>query len=727
MADNWNDFNNANDQPQQDHEKKDVESIKRQLHANIESVLRYLLPQGRISHGTYEVGNTGGERGKSLKVEVKGGNVGLWHDHATGEGGDVFDLWAAVYGMNIKTDFAEILEDIENWLGNSPSYANPQNNAQNAENDPKTVQKSPPIDELGAYTAKWDYFDAKGHLIACVYRYETEDGKVFRPWDVKARKYQAPTPRPLYNQPGMITAKEVILCEGEKCAQSLINIGICATTAMNGAKAPIEKTDWSPLIGKDVLIWPDKDKSGWDYAEKVGEALQEEGATKVSILYPDESWPDKYDAADAISDGLDIRTFLLDAEKKEIKVDDSWGLHLFDWQATRYAGDAPEQFYLVDKTFPLGVVSIIAAMGDTGKGMLLLNLALLVATGVANPISPQGYAFGNQVNEFGTAVIFTAEDDQNEVHRRLESLDPKRLRLREPHKLLIIPLPNAGGVFPLIHSSKDGIEATPQFHYIKEQLIRIGDDLKLIVFDPLASFIHADMNADPAAGSFSTGLLASLASETNASLIVAHHMRKPPAGKPISTVEQARDAIRGTSAIVDGVRLAYAMWPAPYEHQSLVFQSLSKPFVRNAVFQGAVVKSNAPADRSLRTYMRNDHGLLECIDDELKQRKVPEDTLKDMLIQAISRAARNGHPFTHTGESGVYRQRNRLPIIFHKIGRKRIEDIIQDLMNARPAKLVKGKATGSNSDKWLDVPDGPFAEGRGEFKHGAEEIYDDQL
>lgn len=723
MADNWNDFNSADEQPTKEDAKKDVEAIKNQLHANIQGVLHYLLPNGKFTHDAFEIGNVNGDRGKSLKVTTKGDKIGMWYDFDAGQGGDIFDLWAAIYGLNVKTDFAELLQDIENWLGSGSktlAYAKHENTSKSAKN-------SPPIDELGAFSAKWDYFDAKGHLIACVYRYDTSEGKVFRPWDVKARKYQAPTPRPLYNQPNMITAKQVILCEGEKCAQSLVNIGMCATTAMNGAKAPIEKTDWSPLIGKDVIIWPDKDKSGWEYAENVAEALKDIGAAKITILYPLEEWADKYDAADAVIDGIDINDFLANTKKLEVKADDSWALHLFDWQATRYDGDAPEQKFLVESTFPLGVVSIIAAMGDTGKGMLLLDLALQVATGSPNinSLSPSPQAFGNSVKEFGTAVIFTAEDDQNEVHRRIEKLDPQRRRLREPHRLLIIPLPNAGGAFPLIQSTKDGIEATPQYHLIKEQLLKIND-LRLIVFDPLSSFIHADVNADPAAGSFSTGLLASLATETNAALIIAHHMRKPPGGKPITTVEQARDAIRGTSAIVDGVRLAYALWPATYEHQQIFFQSFSKPYVRNAIYQGAVVKSNAPADRHMRTFMRNDTGLLTCIDDELKERKVPETALKDMMIGAISRAARNGHPFTHTGGSGVHKQRHRLPIVFHNIGRNRLEDLIQKLLNERPAVLVKGKATGSTDDKWLDVPNGPFAEGRGEFKHGAEEIYDDQ-
>ena len=70
-----------------------------------------------------------------------------------------------------------------------------------------------------------------------------------------AKKHRAPTPRPLFNQPGLMENQHVVLVEGEKAAEALMTHGITATTAMNGAKAPPEK-DWSPLKGKHLLIWP---------------------------------------------------------------------------------------------------------------------------------------------------------------------------------------------------------------------------------------------------------------------------------------------------------------------------------------------------------------------------------------------------------------------------------------------------------------------------------------
>ena len=171
---------------------------------------------------------------------------------------------------------------------------------------------------MGPVTAKWDYRDGDGNLIANVYRYDPPGGKQFRPWDVINRKTQAPDPRPLYNQPGIKAAHDVVLVEGEKSAQALIDSGICATTAMNGAKAPIEKTDWSPLKGKRVLVWPDKDGPGWQYAMAASQAIMATGAISVSVLLPPDDKPDKWDAADAVEDGLDVAEFIKTAPTQSV-------------------------------------------------------------------------------------------------------------------------------------------------------------------------------------------------------------------------------------------------------------------------------------------------------------------------------------------------------------------------------------------------------------------------
>lgn len=249
------------------------EAIRAELLARLESELATLFPAGKKRGGKFLVGDVLGSPGDSLEIVLDGDKAGLWTDRATGDGGDIFALIAVHLGRDAHADFPRVLDAATELVGRAPAA-------------PARKSKSvPPVDDLGPATAKLDYLDASSKLIAVVYRYDPPGRKKeFRPWDARRRKMAPPDPRPLYNQPGVTGAAQVVLVEGEKCAQSLIDTGIVTTTAMHGANAPVEKTDWSPLAGKAVLIWPDRDKPGWEYATQAAQAILSAGAKTCHIL-----------------------------------------------------------------------------------------------------------------------------------------------------------------------------------------------------------------------------------------------------------------------------------------------------------------------------------------------------------------------------------------------------------------------------------------------------------
>ena len=307
------DFNNSS-LGEERHEKLDRDELKGELVARLDTVLMSLYPAGETRRNRFYIGDVTGTPGDSLEVVLEGEKAGLWTDRATNEGGDIFALIAGCFALNIRTEFDRVLAAAADLLGRAP------------EPKPRTRQKSPPIDHLGPATGKWDYLSADGQLLAVVYRYDPpEQRKEFRCLDVRTGKKTPSTPRPLYNQPGIARIGEgesVILVEGEKSAQALIDIGVVATTAMNGAQAPIEKTDWSPLLGKSVTIWPDRDRPGWEYAEKVAQALHKAGVTDCYILYPPEYKPEGWDAADAIVDPhFDVWGFLSVGQRLPVQRD----------------------------------------------------------------------------------------------------------------------------------------------------------------------------------------------------------------------------------------------------------------------------------------------------------------------------------------------------------------------------------------------------------------------
>ncbi|MCM2479183.1 phage/plasmid primase, P4 family [Serpentinimonas maccroryi] len=284
------------------------DTVRADLLARLESVLFTLFPAGKKRRGKFLIGDVLGSPGGSLEVVIDGEKAGLWTDRATGDGGDIFDLIAAYLGVDVLHDFSKVLQHAGGLVGRVPAMP------------ARKAKKEAPVDDLGPATAKWDYLDAAGQLIAVVYRYDPPGRKKeFRPWDAKRRKMAPPEPRPLYNQPGMTAATQVVLVEGEKCAQALIEAGVVATTAMHGANAPVDKTDWTPLQGKAILVWPDRDKPGWEYAMSAAQAVLTAGAASCDVLLPPDDKPDGWDAANAIGEGFDIQGFISSGPRMCIK------------------------------------------------------------------------------------------------------------------------------------------------------------------------------------------------------------------------------------------------------------------------------------------------------------------------------------------------------------------------------------------------------------------------
>ena len=98
-----------------------------------------------------------------------------------------------------------------------------------------------------------------------------DKGKEIRPisfidgkWELKEPKFSNGTL--LYNLHEIYKRPDetVWIVEGEKCADALSEIGYLATTS--GSATSANKADWSPLHGRHIIIWPDNDESGIEYA-----------------------------------------------------------------------------------------------------------------------------------------------------------------------------------------------------------------------------------------------------------------------------------------------------------------------------------------------------------------------------------------------------------------------------------------------------------------------------
>jgi uncharacterized protein (DUF927 family) len=180
---------------------------------------------------------------------------------------------------------------------------------------------------LGDPVAVWGYHDADGQLIGYAARVEYVDDNGERKKDIlpitycnvqrEGRSYFAwccrglPGPRPLYNLPQLITSPRapVIVTEGEKAADAapLLFPGYIGITSMGGACAA-KKSDWTSLAGRVVVIWPDNDEPGRSYAAQVSELTIAAGAKSVAIVKIPKDWPDGWDLADALPNGVGPET-----------------------------------------------------------------------------------------------------------------------------------------------------------------------------------------------------------------------------------------------------------------------------------------------------------------------------------------------------------------------------------------------------------------------------------
>ncbi len=174
------------------------------------------------------------------------------------------------------------------------------------------------------------------------------------------------------------------------------------------------------------------------------------------------------------------------------------------------------------------------------------------------------------------------------------------------------------------------------------------------MIDPLQAFVHADVNADPAAAQFMWSAVARLAAETKATILVTHHMRKDGMNR-IADGDGAREAIRGTTALVDGARLSYALWKVDDEDARPICDDRGLPFERGRVVRGAVVKSNDEADHGTHTYIREESGLLVQLDGEPLVERRSEKTLSfDQCREVLTEVQRRfdeGNPFSHAVQS----------------------------------------------------------------------------
>ena len=433
----------------------------------------------------------------------------------------------------------------------------------------------------------------------------------------------APVTGGLFVLGGMVSKadKPVLVCEGFATAATLHEatgqVVVCAFNSGNLTHVAERLKQTYPA--KEYIVCGDDDRGK---SQNTGRAKAIEAAAILggSAIFPE--FPDGHDGTDfndmaGAYDLEAVRALVVDGELPDggtvpdAILEDArrtLGFNILDWSTSKFFGAAPQIEWLCENTIPQAIPALFAAMGGVGKSFIALDLALEIAVSVATGLGGRKI-LGGKVLGHGNVVVLNAEDSRDSIHRRLERIDPSDRREKANGHVFVVPLPEVGGPMPLISGGNGEFKKTPQFDALMVQLKAVPN-LKLIVVDPLQAFVTADVTKDPAAGQFMWTSFSQLCAETGATVIVCHHMRKEGSSK-IDSAEDAREAIRGSTALIDGARATYALWGASEEHSRRVLQEAGLEVRPKRVVNGAVVKANDEHDWEVHTYVRSDSGLLE--------------------------------------------------------------------------------------------------------------------
>ena len=271
-----------------------------------------------------------------------------------------------------------------------------------------------------------EYPKADGSPCLVVFRCETgkKKEKEFRQYHIDSKGWIAGAikeKRPLYrlSEVDNKISLPVIVCEGEKKAdllqKALPELSYWVTSPPQGSQSP-QKADWAPVKGRQVFIFPDNDKPGKTFADKVSALCLKAGADSTAVIAPfyGKDAGDSRDIADFLSEGGDLETInkaikkATPGEREPLK--------------NTFAASSGANIY--DKEFPpiKWIVPGILAEGfallggrpKRGKSWFALALSLAVANG--------GHALGKVKVDPGEVLYFALEDNQRRIQSRLHKL-----------------------------------------------------------------------------------------------------------------------------------------------------------------------------------------------------------------------------------------------------------------------------------------------------------------
>ncbi len=204
-----------------------------------------------------------------------------------------------------------------------------------------------------------------------------------------------------------------------------------------------------------------------------------------------------------------------------------------------------------DGVLPHGRVGLLVAAGGAGKTMALAQLAVAIATGTTwlgywGPERP------------GRALMLLAEEDDDEVHRRLYFASRSAHRIPTDGAIDVAALHGREVALLCRGAGGDPIE-TPILRALMRQAVPGRYDV--IMIDPLSRFAGAEAEVSASWATRYVSVLEALAVSSGATILSAHHSAQWARRRGAADRSEAISS-RGVTGLVDGAR-----WVATLESE----------------------------------------------------------------------------------------------------------------------------------------------------------------
>ena len=383
--------------------------------------------------------------------------------------------------------------------------------------------------------AVYAYHHADGSDAFRVARFDLADGgKSFRPvcpgkagWKIG----DPAGPLPLYVLPELLAdpAATVYVTEGEKAADAARSLGLAATTSAHGS-ASAAGSDWTPLAGRDVVLLPDHDEPGGKYARTVAKILvQLDPPARVRVvelpgLPPGGDVVDYIEASGDAMEPADIGAAVVAVADDTPYVDPA---DLIGGPVLVFASDveAVNVEWLWHKRLPMGRTSLLVGSPGVGKSYVTCDMAARITTGTPWP--------DGAPCEAGSALFVTAEDDMADTIRpRLDACGADPTRVAQLVAVRRVD-EDTGKPRDVMFTLAD----VPAL----EAALRLLPDCRLVVIDPIGSFLGGDVDAhrDNEVRAV-LGPVGMLAAKYGVAVLIVAHRRKGNAGSADETAMGSR-------------------------------------------------------------------------------------------------------------------------------------------------------------------------------------------